>query len=1001
MNLKQYLERQQAVYDGFAKAIKRVVEVILRADASIVGPQQIQTRAKSKTSLTRKLKDNNLLQSRTIEKHMKDLAGVRLIFYTNTDIDRFLNSGLLRDNFHIDYDASKIHEPSKVVSDANEQYRGIHYVVGFKADRLALPEYAAHKGLRCEIQIQTILNHAWSETAHDIVYHRDETAGFGAKQLEQINRRMNAIMEKYLLPAGYEFQKVQYDFQRLREGRALLDNDAIAALDACQDNNERADLLQKIIDDVLPQIDDPASIAHGLRDAAVRAIQSTRATEPTPVKTILGDYAGYSKTASIKSALNIIRFFRYSDIVGTFKILRSLYPGAQSADERKLILEAIDDLAKPKIPIWKQAGSYVQDVLVTTLSRMKAPARQQNRVVVLRGCSGILTSEMSGTTETAYDTVTFTTGAVVPTRKLGKIRKEALKIILALHKTGTTQEEQMESFAALQPAIALPNIARYGDDLWVLVLQSAMTIVKFLTDRISEQPYALLSSFEHHCQIFHAQHLGVRATVPPVSAAVVTAYQGLELAIAAFRQKLNAKPTYQKYKMLVGYHPVFDESFGPTPPNFSQLRAIREQRVDKYVRDLSKAKEKGWLKLVQDFEKQADSAYGLAQFLRKVGAQKPLIALRWLAVSGFTNQHFRAALLDGVLSGGERSKAERLMGKWAATGKNLLSMAYAMRDDNNFDAGLFRTAFSKALKADDQPALSELVGLFFSKMQQLKSADTNALLLPGIEQLDAAGSWQWIVQIWGDEAGPKKLLMGLTKTQAVRILKCLISIPDIDFHAESLLVPIATRFPAEVLELFKSRIERDLERPEGRRFQAIPFSLDELPKAFVGQEGVAATAIRAWYSPDDHLFRFTGGGLLAKLSPQFAPDLADALQRIVRNDLSDVNFVLAVLDNYKGETATHETFKVVVNALPEGDKRLGAVEISLMATDVAHGDFGLVELYTAKKVEIQPWLSDPRAKVKAFAKRYNRSLDRTIAAEQRRAQADLEMRKHQFDSNNE
>lgn len=153
MNLKQYLEHQQTVYDAFAKSIKQVVEVILQADASIVRPQQIQTRAKSKTSLTRKLKDNNLLQSRSIEKHMKDLAGVRLIFYTNRDIDRFLNSGLLRDNFDIDYDASKIHEPSKVVSDANEQYRGIHYVVSFKADRLALPEYAAYKGLRCEIQI--------------------------------------------------------------------------------------------------------------------------------------------------------------------------------------------------------------------------------------------------------------------------------------------------------------------------------------------------------------------------------------------------------------------------------------------------------------------------------------------------------------------------------------------------------------------------------------------------------------------------------------------------------------------------------------------------------------------------------------------------------------------------------------------------------------------------------------------------------------------------------
>jgi len=76
MNLKQYLERQQAVYDAFAKAIRHVIEVILQADASIVRPQQIQTRAKSKASLVRKLKDSGLLKSRSIEKQMKDLGGV-------------------------------------------------------------------------------------------------------------------------------------------------------------------------------------------------------------------------------------------------------------------------------------------------------------------------------------------------------------------------------------------------------------------------------------------------------------------------------------------------------------------------------------------------------------------------------------------------------------------------------------------------------------------------------------------------------------------------------------------------------------------------------------------------------------------------------------------------------------------------------------------------------------------------------------------------------------
>ena len=59
------------------------------------------------------------------------------------------------------------------------------------------------------MQIQTILDHAWAETSHDIVYHPAPLQGFGTKHFEGIKKRLEKIMNQYLLPAGYEFQKVQ------------------------------------------------------------------------------------------------------------------------------------------------------------------------------------------------------------------------------------------------------------------------------------------------------------------------------------------------------------------------------------------------------------------------------------------------------------------------------------------------------------------------------------------------------------------------------------------------------------------------------------------------------------------------------------------------------------------------------------------------------------------------------------------------------------------------
>ncbi|MGB6795528.1 MAG: hypothetical protein WBE48_02865 [Xanthobacteraceae bacterium] len=56
----------------------------------------------------------------------------------------------------------------------------------------------------------------------------------------------------------------------------------------------------------------------------------------------------------------------------------------------------------------------------------------------------------------------------------------------------------------------------------------------------------------------------------------------------------------------------------------------------------------------------------------------------------------------------------------------------------------------------------------------------------------------------------------------------------------------------------------------------------------------------------------------------------------------------------------------------------------------------LLEAYQRKKEELAPWLADERPKVRAFAERYIRTLDRSIAAEQRRSEADYELRRREW-----
>lgn len=49
-------------------------------------------------------------------------------------------------------------------------YRSVHFVCDLGAQRSGLPEFKDLGGLKFEIQVRTLLQHAWAELAHDRNY---------------------------------------------------------------------------------------------------------------------------------------------------------------------------------------------------------------------------------------------------------------------------------------------------------------------------------------------------------------------------------------------------------------------------------------------------------------------------------------------------------------------------------------------------------------------------------------------------------------------------------------------------------------------------------------------------------------------------------------------------------------------------------------------------------------------------------------------------------------
>jgi len=110
-----------------------------------------------------------------------------------------------------------------------------------------------------------------------------------------------------------------------------------------------------------------------------------------------------------------------------------------------------------------------------------------------------------------------------------------------------------------------------------------------------------------------------------------------------------------------------------------------------------------------------------------------------------------------------------------------------------------------------------------------------------------------------------------------------------------------------------------------------------------------------------------------------------------------MGFVLGILRNYNGVLRTHEVMKAVAANSSADGTIIVELERSLFATGVVSGEFGIADAYRRKKAEITPWLEDERPRVRAFAEKAIGSLDVNIAAEQRRAEQQREMRRREFD----
>jgi ppGpp synthetase/RelA/SpoT-type nucleotidyltranferase len=182
-----------------------VLALVLRRAADRIAPLAIvQARAKSVASFAEKALRKRATRPDPVTM-FTDLCGARVIGRTRGEVEAL--SRFVVEHFDVDWENSV--DAAERLRPSEFGYRSVHYIVAFRADvDYGVPVPPELLGLKAELQLRTVAEHAYSDFGHDLTYKgafalpltwQRELAGAAAilEEVDGVFTRIDEAMQAY------------------------------------------------------------------------------------------------------------------------------------------------------------------------------------------------------------------------------------------------------------------------------------------------------------------------------------------------------------------------------------------------------------------------------------------------------------------------------------------------------------------------------------------------------------------------------------------------------------------------------------------------------------------------------------------------------------------------------------------------------------------------------------------------------------------------------------
>ncbi|MGE5268937.1 MAG: GTP pyrophosphokinase [Thiohalocapsa sp.] len=171
-----FLDQALPKHARLTRVVQTLIANILNDEGvdflSVTG--RTKTRESASEKITRKSYANPSEQ-------LTDLTGIRIVTYLDHQVGQISN--IISDTFIVDTENSM--DRAQILGNDKVGYRSVHFVCSLGHIRKGMREYKDLCSLKFEIQIRTVLQHAWAELTHDRSYK------FSGVLPEALQRKLN------------------------------------------------------------------------------------------------------------------------------------------------------------------------------------------------------------------------------------------------------------------------------------------------------------------------------------------------------------------------------------------------------------------------------------------------------------------------------------------------------------------------------------------------------------------------------------------------------------------------------------------------------------------------------------------------------------------------------------------------------------------------------------------------------------------------------------------